>query len=231
VKTLIFIALDGLSTEEERTLRLAELLSRSTEARIGFKVNLDYLLAPGKTLEDKLAPIIETGRPVFADIKMWNGRRTMTRVVEHMLALGVEYFNVYALAGQPVDWVVEAARARPCRVLALTVLTHYDDAYCNEMFYRSLSDSVRALTILAMQMRCDGVILPGTTLPNVRDLDIMKVVPGVRPRWYRDSRHKEAVTPRVAVARGADALVVGSPVMESSNPISALNRIAEEIGQ
>ena len=46
------------------------------------------------------------------------------------------------------------------------------------------------------------------------------------PAWYKDT---EEVKPRVAVEKGADVLVCGSPITKSENPVDALRRILAEI--
>ncbi|MCK4891624.1 MAG: hypothetical protein KAS78_03065, partial [Candidatus Pacebacteria bacterium] len=70
MKPLLFIALDGLSTEEEKTLEIAEQLSK-IEGNIGFKLNLDYLLK--ESTGSAIRKLQRFGRPIFADIKMFNG--------------------------------------------------------------------------------------------------------------------------------------------------------------
>jgi len=71
--------------------------------------------------------------------------------------------------------------------------------------------------------------LPGTALDVVQDLQTIKVVPGVRPTWYQDTRHEEEIEPRIAVEQGADCLVCGSPIMKATNKIAALKRVLSEM--
>jgi len=89
MKPFLFVALDDLDKKENQTLGIAGKFS-GIEANFGFKVNLDYLLNPEKGLRTTLAPIQQLGRPVFTDLKMWNGTRTMASVIENLVALGVD---------------------------------------------------------------------------------------------------------------------------------------------
>jgi len=54
MKPLLFNALDDLASKEEKTLKVAEQLSK-VEDNFGFKVNLDYLLNQEKGLKALLA--------------------------------------------------------------------------------------------------------------------------------------------------------------------------------
>jgi orotidine-5'-phosphate decarboxylase len=228
MKPFLFVALDGLTKKEKETLGLAEQLSH-VSGNFGFKINLDYLLNPEKGFRAALRPIQQFDRPVFADLKMWNGTRTMASVIENLMAIGVDYLNVYALAEDLLPKAIRITEGTKTKVLGLTVLTHFNEDYCQKHFKRSLAQTVRHFAEIALEAGCHGIILPGTTLEVVADLNTIKVVPGIRPNWYKDTRHEEEVEPQIAVEKGADILVCGSPIMKSENPVAALERILSEI--
>ena len=225
---LLFIALDALVEQEERTLRMAMALSEAVGPGVGFKLNLDYLLHVG--IHEAIRKIRLIGpHPIFADIKTWNGGRTMMSVAKQLIAESVDYFNIYALADGEMEQTVAVTRGTPTKVLAVTVLTHFDEEYCKKHFRRSFAETVRHFAETALQRGCDGLVLPGTSLDAVADLDMIKGVPGIRPKWYQDARHEQEVTPSLAVQRGASFLVCGSPVTKSSEPVSAVRRLLAEI--
>ena len=226
MKPFLFIALDGLAKEEKETLSIAEQLA-SISGNFGFKINLDYILKKG--FKNALKPIQQFGRPVFADLKMWNGTRTMVSVIENLVAMKVDYTNVYVLADDLLPKTIRIAEGTKTKVLGLTVLTHFNKNYCQKHFRRSLLETIQHFAEIAVKAGCHGVILPGTTLEAVKNLNIIKVVPGVRPSWYKDARHKEEVEPRVAIKKGADIIVCGSPIMKSRDPVRALEKILSEI--
>jgi orotidine-5'-phosphate decarboxylase len=226
MKPLLFIALDGLSTEEEKTLEIAERLSK-IKGNLGFKLNLDYLLKEGTS--SAIKKIQRFGRPIFADIKMFNGTRTMIDVIRDLIELEVDYLDVYALADDLLPEAIAIADGKKTKVLGLTILTHFDEAYCQKHFKRSLRETVRHFSEVAVEAGCDGVILPGPTLEIVSDFNIVKLVPGVRPEWYKDTRHKEETKEDDAIAAGADIIVVGGPIMKSDNPTESTNKILSKM--
>ncbi len=217
--TRLFLAVDDLSQHEQATHNLLRELA-DTDLDFDIKVNLDYAL---KKALSSLASLKVYGRNLFADLKMWNGKRTMAETVDQLADLGIGYVNVYALADSEIGAAVEASRGR-VKVLGITVLSHYDDAYCLRHFRRPLADAVQHLTLTAIAEGCDGVILPGTTLNAVRHISTIKIATGVRPKWYKDTRHRQEVTPAQAKAGGADWVVCGSPITESDDPAWSLQR-------
>lgn len=230
MKPFLFVALDGLAKRERETLKIAEQFS-NIEGNFGFKVNLDYLLNPVISLGKALQNVQQFGRPVFADLKMWNGTRTMTSVIVNLVNMEVEYLNVYALADDLLPKAIQIVKGSETKVLGLTVLTHYTEDYCQKHFRRSLGETVRHFAEVAIKAGCHGIILPGTALEIVQNLETIKVVPGVRPEWYEDTRHKQIVTPRKAILDGADIIVVGSPITKTENPPESLEKILAEIEQ
>jgi orotidine-5'-phosphate decarboxylase len=55
------------------------------------------------------------------------------------------------------------------------------------------------------------------------------VVPGVRPAGFGSNDHVRVLSPREALAAGADRLVVGRPVTDASDPAAAARMVLAEI--
>ncbi len=229
-RPFLFVALDGLMKKEKETLETAERLS-GVEGNFGFKVNLDYLLDRGLRNPSTLGNIQQFNRLVFTDLKMWNGSSIMASIIGNLVDKGVDYLNVYALADDLLPEAIKIAKGSKTKILGLTVLTHFTEDYCQKWFQRSLKDTVRLGAEVALKRGCQGVILPGTALDVVMDLDAEKCTPGVRLDWYpEDSRHQQEITPRLAVEQGATHLVCGGPIMKSQekvgiDSVEALKRI------
>jgi len=226
IQPFVFVALDGLISKEHETMEIAHRLCEIQEP-FGFKINLDWLLKKGIDPAVKMMKVFD--RPIFADTKIFNGSRTMFDIVKMLVDAGINYTNVYALADTLLPKTIEAVKGSDTKVFGLTVMTHFNEAYCMSHFRRSLPDTIRHFTQVAVKGGCHGVILPGTALKDVADLNTFKVVPGVRPPWYKDTRHEEEVEPLVAKEGGANALVCGGPVMKSPDPVKALELILSEI--
>lgn len=232
----LFLAFDNLKDEPGETIIDMYQLSQSGEP-FGIKFNLDAMLDLdiwGEGFGRTADRIIRLGRPVFADLKMWNGSRTMASVVKTFVDLGVDFVNVYALADKQLAEAVKATEGSKTKILGLTVLSHYDDAYCQKWFLRTLAQTVADFSRFAIEAGCHGILLPGTALDAVRDLHVIKVATGLRPKWYKDNRHEQETTPKEVVKGGAHFAVCGSPVLKQPTlpkKIAALRRILGEMRQ
>ena len=223
----LYVAIDH--TDKDKVYRAAEELSGVDSDRFGYKVNLDFLFLNGP---EAVKPIVDMGRPVFADLKMWNGRRTMLIIAEYLDKLRVKAMNAYSHAG--VDFLGKLAESLSDEheLFGVTVLSHYTDADCQRVYGCDLKEAVRRLALISQEAGCDGIILPGTALDVVRDMSMHKVVPAVRPTWYADRKdnfQEQTSTPSEAIEGGADILVCGSPIIKSLNKAEALRRIMDEM--
>ncbi|MCK4554545.1 orotidine 5'-phosphate decarboxylase [Candidatus Parcubacteria bacterium] len=227
--SFLYVAMDFM--DEAEMLRAAEMLA-VVEGNFGFKVNDDYISK--YTAKRAVGGLTQFNRRIFADTKMFKGRRRMINTVNELAEIGgVEYTNIFALVGHKMlKKVVQATKDSGVGILGITILTHMDEDYCQEMFRRSLPDAVRFLAEVSQDSGCSGIILPGTCLDAVKDMSIKKVVPGIRPIWYESKKanpQAQIVTPKPAVKHGADILVAGSPVWDTSNPVDSLKRILDEM--
>jgi len=230
----IFIAIDKTEMHEVMLL-IAELQGMGDLGwgGVGFKINLDFMVKHG--IENTMNIIRGiTKAPVFVDLKMWNGKRTMTDMLRMLDWHNVDYTNIYGLAGKDViKTVITEARPRNLKVLGLTILTHYDEAYCQHNYRCSLPSMVTFLAGTCRDAGCYGVILPTTMLETTQNLQgIKRVCPGIRPVWYEDKRHEQQMTPSEAIKAGADMLVVGSPVTKQKTVEDrrmALTKILQEV--
>lgn len=229
----LFLAFDNLKEKPDETLADASDLSGSGEP-FGIKFNLDAMLKPDEPLRFIVERLKRFGRPVFADLKMWNGSRTMESVVKTFVDLGVDFVNVYASADKQLAKAVKATEGSNTKILGLTVLSHYDDAYCQKWFRRTFAEAVADFSRFAVEAGFHGILLPGTMLDVVKDLHVIKVATGLRPEWYKDNRHEQEATPAEVAKGGAHFAVCGSPVLKQptkEEKIAALRRVVEEMRQ
>ncbi len=218
----LFVALDGLRGEKRNTLDAVRELEQ-VPGDFGYKINLDCTMEHGAHLA--LRGQLSTSRPIFADTKTWNGKRTMTDIAKMLVNIGVDYFNVWVQADDQLEGAIKATEGSKTKVLGVTVLTHYGENWCRMYFRRSLEETVVFLTQRAKDLGCHGVVLPGTCLVAVADSDRLKAVPGIRMEEFADDRHKQEVTPEFAVQNGAGIIVCGSPIMKVVDKANALRQI------
>jgi orotidine-5'-phosphate decarboxylase len=128
-----------------------------------------------------------------------------------------------------------AARTGGLRILAVTVLTSYDDRDLKAAGYDTcVKTLVAARAEQARRLGVDGLVCSPEEAANVRSIvgaGMTIVTPGIRPAGSGAGDQKRIMPPAAAVAAGADYLVVGRPIIAASDPRAAAQAIIAEIAQ
>jgi orotidine-5'-phosphate decarboxylase len=205
-------------------------------ARLGdsvtfYKIGYQLAYAGGLPLVRQLAA---AGKKVFVDLKLHDIGNTVARGVESVAGLGATFLTVHAYP-QTMKAAVEARSGSDLKILAVTVLTSYDDADLHAAGYRlGVSDLVEARAHKAQALGIDGLVCSPEEAASLRKIvgqRMQLVTPGIRPAGAAVGDQKRIMTPGRAIAAGADYLVVGRPVMEAADPRAAANSIVAEIVQ
>lgn len=84
----------------------------------------------------------------------------------------------------------------------------------------------------AREAGVDGLVLSAAEAAAIRSQlgsDLILVTPGIRPRGTSAKDQKRVATPSLAIAAGADHLVVGRPITVAPDPKGAADQIVAEI--
>lgn len=221
----LIVALDLSSVEAAEAL-----IARLGDSVTFYKIGYQLAYAGGLSLVPKLA---ERGKKVFADLKMHDIGNTVAKGVESVAKLGATFLTVHAYP-QTMKAAVEA-RGSSLKILAVTVLTSYDDDDLHAAGFRfGVSDLVEARALQAQALGIDGLVCSGEEAATVRGIigaQMALVTPGIRPAGSAVGDQKRIMTPGRAIAAGADYLVVGRPVVEAADPKAAAEAIMSEIAQ
>lgn len=226
----IIVALDF--DDRDSALSLVEKLGDlATRYKIGYRL----LTSVGFDVLDEL---IGMGKWVFCDMKLHDIPATVAGAVRNLSSRRVGAVTLHVSGGSAMlKAAVQAVHdlAHRPQLWGVTVLTSLDDfAVQNELLVNaSAQDFAVHLARIARFCGCDGVVASGDEIERIKEScgdDFTVVVPGVRPSWTEQHDQRRIVTPKEAIKRGADFIVVGRAVTEADDPLSAFLRIAEEIG-
>lgn len=179
----------------------------------------------------KAVELVEkSGAEVFLDLKLHDIPNTVAKTSRVITERGVFMFNVHALGGlemmraarKAVDEGPPQGRAKPL-LLAVTLLTsHEANALSQELgIARPLREEVLALARLAKEAGLDGVVCSPEEIEVLRKAlgpNCLLVTPGIRPAGSDLNDQKRCLTPREAIQRGANYLVIGRPVTAAPDP-------------
>jgi orotidine-5'-phosphate decarboxylase len=203
-----------------------------------FKVGKQLFTHAGPKVIDMIR---QKGQKVFLDLKFHDIPNTVAKAGEEATKLNVTMFNLHALGGfEMMRKTVEASRAtskslgipKPL-ILAVTILTSMDEETLKEVGVQGpLLEEVERLAFLSLKAGVDGVVASPQEIGIIRERcgeKFLIVTPGIRhPSDKRDDQ-KRTMSPKEAIAAGANYLVIGRPIKEAKDPLEAVQKIIEDI--
>jgi len=222
----LIVALDLPSVQAAESM-----VSRLGESVLFYKIGYQLAFAGGLPFA---AGVIAAGKQVFLDLKLHDIGNTVTKGVESVAQLGATFLTVHGYP-QTMKAAVEGKRGSTLRILAVTVLTSYDDADLAAAGYdMSVGELAAARAQQARDTGIDGLVCSAEETARLRDIagpGMVLVTPGIRPAGSASGDQKRIMTPSRAIEAGADYLVVGRPVVEAPDPKKAAEAIVSEIEQ
>jgi orotidine-5'-phosphate decarboxylase len=220
----LIVALDIPDVDEAR--RLVETLG---ETVVFYKIGMELAYGGGLPLVSELAA---AGKHVFLDLKLHDIPNTVERTTAQAAKLGATFLTVHAYP-QTMRAAVAGARGSGLQILAVTVLTSYDDADLSEAVYRfGVVETVRRRAEQALELGVDGLVASPAEAAMARETvgaGLAIVTPGIRPAGGAVGDQKRVATPAEAIRNGADYLVIGRPVTQAPDPRAAAAAVVAEI--
>jgi len=206
------------------------LVERIGDAAVFYKIGMELAYSGGLPLVSELAA---AGKQVFLDLKLHDIPNTVERATAQAAKLGARFLTVHAYP-QTMRAAVRGAKESGMQVLAVTVLTSYDDADLFDAVYRfGVVETVRRRAEQALELGVDGLVASAAEAAMARQTvgaGLILVTPGIRPEGAAAGDQKRVATPAEAMRNGADYLVIGRPVTQAPDPRAASEAIVAEIG-
>src|ERR1700730_13221873 len=157
------------------------MIARLGDSVAFYKIGYQLGYAGGLPLVRKLA---DAGKKVFVDLKLHDIGNTVARGVDSVAKLGATFLTVHAYP-QTMKAAVEARAGSGLKILAVTVLTSYDDGDLRAAGYRlGVSDLVEARARQAQVLGVDGLVCSPEEAAALRGTvghHMNPVTPGIRP--------------------------------------------------
>ena len=221
-RLIVALDLQTVAAAEAMVLRLGPSVSF-------YKIGYQLAFAGGLPFA---AGLIAAGKQVFLDLKLHDIGNTVTKGVESVAQIGATFLTVHAYP-QTMKAAMEGKRGSKLRILAVTVLTSYDDADLFGAGYKlGVSALVGQRAAQARELGVDGLVCSAEEAEKLRTVvgaGMSLVTPGIRPAGSAKDDQKRIMTPAKAIAAGADYLVVGRPIVEAGDPKAAADAIVAEI--
>ncbi len=209
-----------------------------------FKIGFELFCACGPAAVEA---VHARGRDVFLDLKINDIPNTAAGAVRSAARLGAAFLTIHGNGGRAmiraaveaaveaaVDEGLDAAGGRAPHLLVVSALTSLDEqALLETGVTRTVAEQVDAMATLAVAEGAPGLTLAAGEVARVRATypDLFLLVPGIRPTWAgaKVGDQKRVGTPAAAVADGADLIVLGRAVTAADDPVTAIERVLDEI--
>jgi orotidine-5'-phosphate decarboxylase len=223
-KLIVALDLPSVAAAEAMVVRLGDSVSF-------YKIGMELTYAGGLPLAEKL---IGQGKKVFIDLKLHDIGNTVERAARQIAKLGADFLTIHAFP-QSMKAALAGVAGSNLRLLAVTVMTSYDDADLKAAGYGlGVKELVARRAVQAKELGMHGLILSPEEIETTRALvggGMQFVTPGIRPAGAATGDQKRIMTPARAIVAGADHLVVGRPVTEAADPAAAAEAIVAEIAR
>ena len=173
----LIVALDVPSVAQAEAL-----VAKLGESASFYKIGYQLAYAGGIDFARVLA---SAGKQVFLDLKLHDIGNTVAKGVESVARLGATFLTVHAYP-QTMHAAVDARAGSNLRILAVTVLTSYDDADLGRVDLAVTMQADPTLRWLIFQSLCDGRIYDvllaeslNAALRRLADLDVARWRPEV----------------------------------------------------
>lgn len=219
----------------EAALKLAEQIAPAVGA---FKIGKELFVAAGPDIVKKIRA---TGAAVFLDLKFHDIPNTVAKAVASATRLDVQMLTIHTSGGSEMmraaeksaqETALQAGLNAPL-VLGVTVLTSHDNSTLAEIGFQSnVGHQVKRLAQLAVKSGLRGLVCSPLEIADLREIlpsHVQLVTPGIRTGAEKSDDQKRTLTPKEAIAAGANWLVIGRPIYAAENPRAAAEKILESL--
>lgn len=196
-----------------------------------YKLGLEFFLNFGA--EGLLSIKNQFEVDIFLDLKLHDIPHTVAGAVKAISHLHPKFLTVHASGGSAM--ISEAvAAAQEIEIVAVTILTSLNEDDLTEIgFGKNPLMSAANLASLAVASGAKAIVCSPLEIQAIRTVvgnTPTIITPGVRPVTTRSNDdQKRTMTPRDALAAGANYLVIGRPITDkwSSGPAAMANAARE----
>ncbi len=221
----IIVALDNINLYDSRYL-VDEIKNQVFAFKIGYDFFLNFGLDGYNQIKNKKVNI-------FLDLKLHDIPNTIKKGIEAIANLSPYFTTIHITGGDEMQKITGLSK-KNVKVLGVSILTSIDSAQA-EKYYgeKNITNLVGKFVKNALENKLDGVVCSPLEIELVKKISSGKLIivtPGIRPENYnKNDDQKRFMSPKKAVNLGANYLVIGRPITQSTNPLLEIKSINSSI--
>lgn len=227
-KNPIFYALDF--ADKKKAIEMLKKIHRNLG---GIKIGLEFFVVNGMSGLQEIAKLFNL--PIFLDLKLYDIPNTVAKTIKEICKIEEICMTTLHITGGPELMIAahEARFRKNLYLIGITILTS-SNSFAKKSLNESLEISkiVSDMAHIAQKIGLNGVVCSGLENEIVRDTcgaKFLIVNPGIRLEIEEKADQKRVVTPEFAIETGANYLVIGRSITNSTNPEKKLEEILETL--
>ena len=179
---------------------------------------------------EALTYVASKGFEIFLDLKLHDIPNTVKKSIEGLISLPIGMMTVHTSGGlEMMKAAKKAVEGTSIKIFGVTALTSLSDDDTSVIFQRTAFNQVKAMLDLAQDAQIDGVVCSPHELDLVvAQKSLLSITPGIRLSESADDQSR-VMTPKDAISKGADYIVIGRPITNAPNISEALQEIHNSI--
>ena len=221
----IIVALDSINLYDSKYL-VDEIKNQVFAFKIGYDFFFSFGLDGYNQIKNKKVNI-------FLDLKLHDIPNTIKNGIEAIANLNPYFTTIHITGGDEMQKVANLSK-KNVKVLGVSILTSIDSAQAEKYYSeKNINNLVGKFVKNALENKLDGVVCSPLEIELVKQISSGKLIivtPGIRPENYnKNDDQKRFMSPKKAVNLGANYLVIGRPITQSSNPLLEITSINSSI--
>ena len=218
----IIVALDKNNLNETKLL-VSKLKKDAFAFKIGYEFFLNFGLKGYKSIQKQNVKI-------FLDLKLHDIPNTVQKGIEAINKLNPYFTTIHISGGDKMQKNAILAKEN-IKVIGVSILTSLNSMQTKKFYFNNnIKNIISTFAKYALKNNLDGIVCSPKEIKIIKKITANKlliITPGIRPLKYRNSKddQKRTMTPKEAINAGANYLVIGRPITESSNPLNELKSI------
>jgi len=221
----IIVALDSINLYDSKYL-VDEIKNQVFAFKIGYEFFLNFGLDGYNQIKNKKVNI-------FLDLKLHDIPNTTKNGIKAIADLDPYFTTIHITGGDEMQKIANLSK-KNVKVLGVSILTSIDSAQAEKYYSeKNINNLVGKFVKNALENKLDGVVCSPLEIELVKQISFGKLIivtPGIRPENYnKNDDQKRFMSPKKAIDLGANYLVIGRPITQSSNPLLEITSINSSI--
>lgn len=218
----------------ENAEKTFEFLDKFKDRKPFVKIGMELFYAEGPEIVRKIK---QRGHKIFLDLKLHDIPNTVKRAMSVLSKADIDIANVHAAGTSKMMEAALSGLMRPDGtrplLIAVTQLTSTDEKTMRDelLINAPIDEVVLHYAKNAESAGLDGIVCSPWEAEKVHShigRDFLTITPGIRFAENSAGDQKRIMTPLDAKKTGADYIVVGRPITEAEDPVSAYERCIED---